>query len=155
MWSCEELASFPEAGVEVAVDFTSASFAPEHVAWAIEHGTHIVVGTTGFEIDEEWGDAPSGVFVAPNFAIGAVLMALREGSAKHLPSPSRSSSCITKGRPTRRRGRQPRRPTPSRLPASRPGRARTPSPCPASAAASGRASGSIRSGCPASSPTRK
>jgi 4-hydroxy-tetrahydrodipicolinate reductase len=83
----EELASFPEAGVEVAVDFTSASFAPEHVAWAIEHGTDIVVGTTGFEIDEGWGDAPVGVFVAPNFAIGAVLMQrFAKEAAKHLPA---------------------------------------------------------------------
>ena len=55
----DALAAFPDAGVEVAVDFTSASFAPEHVAWAIDHGTHIVVGTTGFEIDEAWRDAPS------------------------------------------------------------------------------------------------
>jgi 4-hydroxy-tetrahydrodipicolinate reductase len=70
----DALAAFPDAGVEVAVDFTSASFAPEHVEWAIEHETHVVVGTTGFEIDEGWRDAPVGVFVAPNFAIGAVLM---------------------------------------------------------------------------------
>jgi len=70
----ENLDSFVDAGVEVAVDFTSGGFAAEHVAWAIEHGVHIVVGTTGFEIDEGWRDAPVGVFVAPNFAIGAVLM---------------------------------------------------------------------------------
>jgi 4-hydroxy-tetrahydrodipicolinate reductase len=83
----EELASFPEADVEVAVDFTSASFAPEHVGWAIEHDTHIVVGTTGFEIDEGWRDAPVGVFVAPNFAIGAVLMQrFAVQAAPHLPA---------------------------------------------------------------------
>jgi 4-hydroxy-tetrahydrodipicolinate reductase len=83
----DALASFPDAGVEVAVDFTSASFAPEHVAWAIEHGTHIVVGTTGFEVDEAWRDAPVGVFVAPNFAIGAVLMQrFSREAAKHLPA---------------------------------------------------------------------
>jgi 4-hydroxy-tetrahydrodipicolinate reductase len=70
----ENLDSFLEAGVEVAVDFTNAEFAPEHIAWAIEHGTHIVVGTTGFEVDDAWGEAPVGVFVAPNFAIGAALM---------------------------------------------------------------------------------
>jgi 4-hydroxy-tetrahydrodipicolinate reductase len=63
------------AGAEVAVDFTSASFAPDHVAWAIEHKIHIVVGTTGFEIDPAWGrQREVGVFVASNFAIGAVLM---------------------------------------------------------------------------------
>ena len=69
------------------MDFTSASFAPEHVAWAIDHGTHIVVGTTGFEIDDAWRDAPVGVFVAPNFAIGAVLMQrFAAEAAKHLPA---------------------------------------------------------------------
>ncbi len=48
---------FVEAEVEVAVDFTTAAFAPEHVAWAIEHGVHIVVGTTGFDVDEAWRDS--------------------------------------------------------------------------------------------------
>ena len=81
----DQLAAFPEAGVEVAVDFTSAKFAPEHVAWAIEHDVHVVVGTTGFEVDQEWGDAPVGVFVAPNFAVGAVLMQrFAAQAAKHL-----------------------------------------------------------------------
>jgi 4-hydroxy-tetrahydrodipicolinate reductase len=70
----ENLDAFEAAGVEVAVDFTSGSFATEHVAWAIEHGVHIVVGTTGFEVDAAWREAPVGVFVAPNFAIGAALM---------------------------------------------------------------------------------
>ena len=56
------------------MDFTSASFAPEHVAWGIEHGVHVVEGTTGFEVDDAWRDAPVGIVIAPNFAIGAVLM---------------------------------------------------------------------------------
>jgi 4-hydroxy-tetrahydrodipicolinate reductase len=83
----EDLSSFEEGGVEVAVDFTSGEFAPEHVAWAIEHGTHIVVGTTGFEVDGGWKDAPVGIVVAPNFAIGAVLMQrFAAEAAKHLPA---------------------------------------------------------------------
>ncbi len=83
----ENLDAFVDAGVEVAVDFTSGGFAAEHVAWSIEHGVHIVVGTTGFEIDEGWRDAPIGVFVAPNFAIGAVLMQrFAREAAKHLPA---------------------------------------------------------------------
>jgi 4-hydroxy-tetrahydrodipicolinate reductase len=82
-----ELRAFEEAGVEVAVDFTKGEYAPEHVAWAIEHGTHIVVGTTAFEVDEAWRDAPVGVVVAPNFAIGAVLMQrFAAEAAKHLPA---------------------------------------------------------------------
>ena len=83
----EDLDAFGAAGVEVAVDFTSGSFAPEHVAWAIEHGVHIVVGTTGFDVDEAWREAPVGVFVAPNFAIGAALMQrFAREAARHLPA---------------------------------------------------------------------
>ena len=83
----ENLDSFLEAGVEVAVDFTNAEFAPEHVGWAIEHGMHIVVGTTGFEVDDAWRDATVGVFVAPNFAIGAALMQrFATQAARHLPA---------------------------------------------------------------------
>ena len=63
------------AGAELSVDFTSGAFAPEHVAWGIEHRVHVVVGTTGFEIDPAWAEQRTiGVFVAPNFAIGAALM---------------------------------------------------------------------------------
>jgi 4-hydroxy-tetrahydrodipicolinate reductase len=83
----ENLDAFVEAEVEVAVDFTSADFAPEHVAWAIEHGVHIVVGTTGFEVDEAWRQAPVGVFIAPNFAVGAVLMQrFAREAARYLPA---------------------------------------------------------------------
>jgi 4-hydroxy-tetrahydrodipicolinate reductase len=83
----ENLDSFLEARVEVAVDFTSAEFAPEHIGWAIEHGMHIVVGTTGFEVNDAWRDATVGVFVAPNFAIGAALMQrFAAEAARHLPA---------------------------------------------------------------------
>jgi 4-hydroxy-tetrahydrodipicolinate reductase len=83
----ENLDAFEAAKVEVAVDFTSGSFAPEHVAWAIEHGVHIVVGTTGFDVDEAWREAPVGVFVAPNFAIGAALMQrFAREAARYLPA---------------------------------------------------------------------
>jgi 4-hydroxy-tetrahydrodipicolinate reductase len=82
-----ELRSFEESGVEVAVDFTKGEYAPEHVQWAIEHGVHIVVGTTGFEVDEAWTGAPVGIVVAPNFAVGAVLMQrFAAEAAKHLPA---------------------------------------------------------------------
>jgi 4-hydroxy-tetrahydrodipicolinate reductase len=82
-----ELKAFEDAGVEVAVDFTKGEYATEHVEWAIDHEVHIVVGTTGFEVDPAWGDAPVGVFVAPNFAIGAVLMQrFAAEAAKHLPA---------------------------------------------------------------------
>jgi 4-hydroxy-tetrahydrodipicolinate reductase len=75
------------AGVEVAVDFTGPSFAREHVDWCIANRVHVVVGTTGFEIDPQWGDQRDvGVVVAPNFAIGAVLMMrFAEEAARVLP----------------------------------------------------------------------
>ena len=43
-----DISSFAEAGVEVAVDFTTRNAAIEHLRWLAEHGIHAVVGTTGF-----------------------------------------------------------------------------------------------------------
>jgi 4-hydroxy-tetrahydrodipicolinate reductase len=70
-----------EARAEVAVDFTELSAARENLAWCARLGVHSVVGTTGFtDADRaELGrlfpaDGRVGCFIAPNFAIGAVLM---------------------------------------------------------------------------------
>ena len=66
--------------VEVAVDFTTPASVKDNVAFCIEHGIHAVVGTTGLsaedldEIDQRARTSAANVFVAPNFAIGAVLM---------------------------------------------------------------------------------
>ena len=66
------------AGATVAVDFTDAAGARDNLRWCAEHGVHAVVGTTGLgDHDlEELGAAfiDSNCVVAPNFAIGAVLM---------------------------------------------------------------------------------
>ncbi|MET0801474.1 MAG: 4-hydroxy-tetrahydrodipicolinate reductase [Actinomycetota bacterium] len=76
-----------DADIDVLVDFTSPPYASDHIAWGIANGAHVVVGTTGFEIDDAWREAPVGVVVAPNFAIGAVLlMRFAEQAARHLPS---------------------------------------------------------------------
>ncbi len=65
-------------GAQVAVDFTNVGAARENLAWCAEHGVHAVVGTTGFEAAdlEELARifTRSNCFIAPNFAIGAVLM---------------------------------------------------------------------------------
>ena len=83
----ESLDPMREARIDVLVDFTAASHAPDHIAWGIANGVHVVVGTTGFEVDPSWADAPVGIVVAPNFAIGAVLlMRFAEQAARHLPS---------------------------------------------------------------------
>ena len=66
------------AGADVAVDFTVAASAVGNIRWCIDHGVHAVVGTTGIMADALDDFARSatrtGVFIAPNFAIGAVLM---------------------------------------------------------------------------------
>ena len=66
------------AGVEVAVDFTVRDAAMANLAWCAEHGVHAVVGTTGLspaELDDlRAAFTTSSCLVAPNFAIGAVLM---------------------------------------------------------------------------------
>lgn len=84
----DSLDSMVDAGVEVSVDFTSGAHAPEHIAWAIEHGVHVVVGTSGFDADPAWGEQDRvGVVIAPNFALGAVLMMrFAEEAVHHLPS---------------------------------------------------------------------
>jgi 4-hydroxy-tetrahydrodipicolinate reductase len=67
-------------GVDVAVDFTDRAAAIENARWCLDHGVHIVVGTSGLtsaDLQElrQWAEgARANVFVAPNFAIGAVLM---------------------------------------------------------------------------------
>lgn len=70
--------AFEQAGAEVAVDFTQLDAARQNLAWLAAHGIHAVVGTTGFtEGDYERLRAAftkSNCVIAPNFAIGAVLM---------------------------------------------------------------------------------
>jgi 4-hydroxy-tetrahydrodipicolinate reductase len=66
-------------GADVMVDFTTPEAAPANVMEAIEAGVHAVVGSTGFDPDElrekvTGADGDANCFVAPNFAIGAVLM---------------------------------------------------------------------------------
>ena len=74
----------PELGVsvedvlgdaDVLVDFTRPDTALENIRLAVGAGVHAVVGTTGFDIAEIAAMPGDGkVLVAPNFAIGAVLM---------------------------------------------------------------------------------
>jgi len=66
-------------GADVMVDFTTPDAAPANVLVAINGDVHAVVGSTGFDLDElratvEHSDSEANCFVAPNFAIGAVLM---------------------------------------------------------------------------------
>lgn len=68
-------------GAEVAVEFTVPEATAENVLYCVRRGIHTVVGTTGW-IDERldkvrWAldtSPGTGVLIAPNFAVGAVLM---------------------------------------------------------------------------------
>jgi 4-hydroxy-tetrahydrodipicolinate reductase len=68
------------AGAEVVVDFTVIDAARENLRWCAAHGVHAVVGTSGFADDELadladlFANAGANAVIAPNFAIGAVLM---------------------------------------------------------------------------------
>ena len=77
----DPLSSLVDAGTEAVVDFTHPDAVMANLEFCIAHGLHAVVGTTGFDEGRlaqlrEWLSAsPStGVLVAPNFSIGAVLM---------------------------------------------------------------------------------
>ncbi len=76
---------------DVVVDFTTPDAAPGNVRDCLAAGVHAVVGTTGFELGElrraaEDGGGGANVFVAPNFAIGAVLMMeMARHAAPHMP----------------------------------------------------------------------
>jgi 4-hydroxy-tetrahydrodipicolinate reductase len=59
---------------DVVVDFTTPEAAPHNVRQCLAEGVHVVVGTTGWDLGEIEGLTGANVFVAPNFAIGAVLM---------------------------------------------------------------------------------
>jgi 4-hydroxy-tetrahydrodipicolinate reductase len=61
---------------DVMVDFTLPSTAAGNARQAVAAGVHVVIGTTGFDPAEleDLRGAAANVFVAPNFAIGAVLM---------------------------------------------------------------------------------
>jgi 4-hydroxy-tetrahydrodipicolinate reductase len=61
--------------VDVVVDFTRPETALENARACARAGVHAVVGTTGWDPSELAGEDGGGnVFVAPNFAVGAVLM---------------------------------------------------------------------------------
>jgi len=61
--------------VDVVVDFTRPDVALGNAIACVEAGVHVVIGTTGFDVEElRERRGPGNAFVAPNFAIGAVLM---------------------------------------------------------------------------------
>ncbi len=59
---------------DVVVDFSRPDTALENARACVRAGVHAVVGTSGWDPQELRGEGGANVFVAPNFAIGAVLM---------------------------------------------------------------------------------
>ena len=91
----EDLATLVQADARVAVDFTHPDVVMDNIRWAISHAVDIVVGTTGISPEDlkeiarllEAGGGESNVIVAPNFALGAVLMQrFSEEAARLFPS---------------------------------------------------------------------
>jgi 4-hydroxy-tetrahydrodipicolinate reductase len=65
------------AGADVLVDFTQPDTALENALAALQSAVHVVIGTTGFDpapLADAARKAGRNVLIAPNFAIGAVLM---------------------------------------------------------------------------------
>ena len=62
---------------DVVVDFTRPDTALANALACVDAGVHVVIGTTGFDVEPLRAlgpDARANVFIAPNFAISAVLM---------------------------------------------------------------------------------
>ena len=71
---------------DVVVDFSTPDSALGNARTCVEAGVHCVMGTTGADFSELEGVGEGNLFVAPNFAIGAVLMMqLSEQVARHMP----------------------------------------------------------------------
>lgn len=77
----DPISELVSSGAEIIVDFTHPDVVMDNLSFCIAHGIHCVVGTTGFT-DERLGAVREmlaaqpevGVLIAPNFAIGAVLL---------------------------------------------------------------------------------
>ena len=75
----DPLSLFTDSGTEIVIDFTHPDVIMNNLKYLVDNGIHAVVGTTGFTEERldhvrSWLDGkPTGVLIAPNFAIGAVL----------------------------------------------------------------------------------
>lgn len=84
----DPLESLVSARAQVAVEFTTPDSVKENVRFCLSHGIHCVIGATGLSEDDleevrGWTGAAN-AFVAPNFALGAVLMmSFAASAAKH------------------------------------------------------------------------
>jgi 4-hydroxy-tetrahydrodipicolinate reductase len=71
---------------DVVVDFSTPDSALHNARLCLESGVHCVMGTTGADFSSLAGVGSANLFVAPNFAIGAVLMMkFAAEAARHMP----------------------------------------------------------------------
>lgn len=92
--SGDRLETLVESGAQVAVELTTPASVMGNLDFCVRHGVHAVVGTTGWT-DERlaqlnaWlaGSPETGVLIAPNFSIGAVLtMRFAQQAARYFES---------------------------------------------------------------------
>jgi len=89
----DSLDTLVTAGAQVVVDFTTPDSVMANLEFLIKNNINAVIGTTGFDeariakIKDLLKSSKSGVLIAPNFAIGAVLMMeFAEKAAKYFES---------------------------------------------------------------------
>ncbi|MFD8616268.1 4-hydroxy-tetrahydrodipicolinate reductase [Streptomyces sp. NPDC059513] len=90
----DKLEALAETGAQVAVELTTPASVMGNLDFCVRHGIHAVVGTTGWNDDRlaqltTWLDnsPETGVLIAPNFSIGAVLtMKFAEQAARYFES---------------------------------------------------------------------
>ncbi len=164
----DDLTRVTTENTDVVVEFTVPSVSLNNVLTLIGQGVDVVVGTTGWT-DEKLAKVKSAiangpkpetqkVFIAPNFAISAVLADTLQPRPRNTSNPPKSSNCTTPPRWT------PPPALPSTPPTASPKRARRPAsppcrtppkPMAALAARWSTASTCTPCVCAASTPTRK
>lgn len=90
----DSLDTLISSGARIVVDLTVPESTEANVRFAVEHGLHAVVGTTGWDagrlarLEETLAGRPGvGVLIAPNFALGSVLAsAFAAKAAKYFES---------------------------------------------------------------------
>ncbi|QXE34354.1 4-hydroxy-tetrahydrodipicolinate reductase [Streptomyces sp. GMY02] len=90
----DKLESLVDAGAQVVVELTTPAAVLDNLDFCVRHGIHAVVGTTGWNEERLTrlrellaGSPETGVLVAPNFSIGAVLtMKFSETAARWFES---------------------------------------------------------------------
>ena len=70
-----DLDNLSSDSVDVAIDFSQPSAAPDNIKWCVDHKIPVVVGTTGWashkaEVDQYCNDNGGTYLVASNFSIG-------------------------------------------------------------------------------------